>query len=317
MPPEYDKRVDLTRIPHVRPAQSASAASFSDPEFIRAADWLARAPEQPGLVVLGVPFSGGSISRARCDLTPGAIRRVLERFSVWSSDRAISLEPLAAFDAGDLDPDDDVEKTQGRIAEAVSFLHLETGAPIVLLGGDNSITAGGARGVEADGLLTFDAHHDCRDPAYGATNGSVVRQLIEGGLNNVVQIGIHGFANAEAHARWALDHKIHVVSADRVRGGGVDKVVSGGLRFLGRARRIWVDFDMDVLEHASAPGAPAAMPGGLFTHELEEAAFLLGKDRRVAGIDITEVDPERDRSDVTVRAACAVMLSYCTGVAAR
>src|SRR5439155_8754403 len=131
---------------------------------------------------------------------------------------------------------------QGRIAEAVGALHLETGAPVVLIGGDNSITAGGARGVEADGLLTFDAHHDCRDPAVQVTNGSVVRQLVEGGLSNVVQIGIHGFANAEPHARWAQTNKVHVVEAHRVRNGGVGKAVAGGVRFLGKAERIWVDF---------------------------------------------------------------------------
>ena len=309
--------MDLGRIPHVRPAPSPEEPSFRDPDFVRAADWLARAPATPRLVVLGAPFAGGSISRARCDLTPAAVRKALARFAVCSSDRAISLEPLAALDAGDVEPDADVEKTQGRIAEAVGALHLETGAPVVLIGGDNSITAGGARGVEADGLLTFDAHHDCRDPAVQVTNGSVVRQLVEGGLSNVVQIGIHGFANAESHARWALEHKVHVVSADRVRGGSIGKAVAGGLRFLGNARRIWVDFDMDVLDRAYAPGAPAAMPGGLLPHELEEAAFLLGREERVAGIDITEVDPERDVAEMTVRAACAVLLSFCTGVASR
>ncbi|HEV2685627.1 MAG TPA: agmatinase family protein [Actinomycetota bacterium] len=309
--------MDLGRIPHVRPARLPESPAFRDPDFIRAADWLARAPSDPALVVLGAPFGGGSISRARCDLTPAAIRQALERFSVWSSDRAISLEPLDALDAGDVEPDSDVEKTQERIAEAVGAAHLETGAAIALIGGDNSVTVGGARGVEADGLLTFDAHHDCRDPAHGVTNGSVVRQLVEGGLTNVSQIGIHGYANAEAHARWALEHNVHVVSADRVRGGGIGKAVAGGLRFLGNAKRIWVDFDMDVLDRAFAPGAPAAMPGGLQPHELDEAAFLLGKDRRVSGIDITEVDPERDISEVTVRAACSVLLSFCIGVASR
>lgn len=309
--------MDLGRIPHVRPAPSPEEPSFRDPDFVRAADWLARAPSDPALVVLGAPFGGGSISRARCDLTPAAIRRTLGSFSVWSSDRAISLEPLHALDAGDVEPDTDVEKTQQRIAEAVGYLHLETGAPVALLGGDNSVTAGGARGVEADGLLTFDAHHDCRDPAHGVTNGSVVRQLVEGGLNNVVQIGIHGFANAEAHARWAQEHKIHIVPGHLVRDGGVGRAVEAGLRFLGGAKRIWVDFDMDVLDRAFAPGAPAAMPGGLNPDELEEAAFLLGRDSRIVGIDITEVDPERDHAEITVRAACAVLLSFCTGVASR
>jgi len=315
--PEYDKPVDLGRIPHLRQAPSPEPPSFSDPDFIRAADWLARGSSEPAFVVLGAPFGGGSISRARCDLTPAAIRKALERFSVWSSDRAISLEPLAALDVGDIEPDSEVEKTQERIAEAVGAAHLETGAAIALIGGDNSVTVGGARGVEADGLLTFDAHHDCRDPSVKVTNGSVVRQLVEGGLHNVVQIGIHGFSNAEAHARWSQENKVHVVSAHRVHDGGVEKAVAGGLRFLGKAERIWVDFDIDVLDRAYAPGAPAAMPGGLLPHQLEEAAFLLGKEKRVAGIDITEVDPERDVSEITVRAACAVLLSFAAGVASR
>jgi formiminoglutamase len=315
--PEYDKRVDLGRIPHVRPASAPEPPAFRDPDFVRAADWLARAASDPALVVLGAPFGGGSISRARCDLTPSAIRKALERFSIWSSDRAISLEPLAAMDAGDVEPDSDVEKTQNRIVEAVGAARAESGAAIVLLGGDNSVTVGGVRGVEADGLLTFDAHHDCRDPSVQVTNGSVVRQLIEGGLNNVVQIGIHGFSNAEAHARWAQENKVHVVFAHRVHDGGISKAVAGGLRFLGKAERVWVDFDIDVLDRAYAPGAPAAMPGGLLPHQLEEAAFLLGKEKRVAGIDITEVDPERDVSEITVRAACAVLLSYAAGVASR
>ena len=290
---------------------------FADPDFVRAADWLARASATPSFVVIGAPFAGGSISRAHCELTPAAIRKALERFSVWSSDRAISLEPLEALDAGDVEPDSDVEKTQERIAEAVGAIQLETGGAIALLGGDNSVTVGGARGVAADGLLTFDAHHDCRDLSVRVTNGSVVRQLVEGGLTNVVQIGIHGFSNAEAHARWAQENKVHIVPAHRVHGSGVDKAVAGGLRFLGAAKRIWVDFDMDVLDRSSAPGAPAAMPTGLLPHQLEEAAFLLGKEKRVAGIDITEIDPERDVSEITVRAACTVLLSYAAGVASR
>jgi formimidoylglutamase len=309
--------VDLSRIPYVRPAAVPATPSFTDPDFIRAADWLARASTAPGVVVVGAPFGGGSISRAHCEQTPGAVRKALERFSIWSSDHAISLDALGVLDAGDVEPDEDVEKTQQRIAETIGFLHLEAGTPIVLIGGDNSVTAGGARGVEADGLLTFDAHHDCRDPSQAVTNGSVVRQLVEGGLGNVVQIGIHGFSNSETHARWALEHKIHIVDAHRVRDGGIGKAVAGGLRFLGNAKRIWVDFDMDVLDRAYAPGAPAAMPGGLLPHDLEEAAFLLGKEKRVAGIDITEVDPSRDVADITVRAACAVLLSYCAGVASR
>jgi len=309
--------MDLTSIPHLRPAPPVEALTHVDPEFLRASQWLARTPEDPAMIVLGSPFSGASISRARCDLAPAAIRSELSRFSVWSSDQAVSLEHLHSLDAGDVEPDPDPGKNQDRVAAAISALMDAAEVPLILLGGDNSVTVGGARGARADGLLTFDTHHDCRDPAIGITNGSPVRQLVEGGLTSVAQIGIHGFANAEPHARWALDHKVHWVTADVVRREGIGRAVAGGLRFMSTARRIWVDVDLDVLGRAFAPGAPAAMPGGLSPTELEDAAYTLGKDPRIVGMDITELDPEADVASITVRTACAVLLAFAAGVASR
>jgi formiminoglutamase len=308
--------VDLARVPHLRPPPRIEEPLYNDPEFLRASEWLARAPAEPDALFLGVPFAGGSISRARCDLAPEAVRRALTRFSVWNSDRALSIEPLAVLDVGDVEPDDSVEKTQDRIAETVAAIS-EVEKPLVLVGGDNSITVGGARGMEADALLTFDAHHDCRDPSNGATNGSPVRQLVDDGMTAVAQIGIHGFANSEAHAHWAMEHKIHWIGASKVRDQGIGRTIQGALRFLGRARRVWVDFDLDVLDRAFAPGAPAAQPGGLSPVELQEAAYILGHESIVAGIDVVEVDPEQDVAETTVRTACAVILSYLAGVAAR
>jgi formiminoglutamase len=304
----------LVDIPHLNPPPAVEQQAFNDPEFVRASEWLARGSDQASVVVVGAPFGKGSISGARCDLAPAAIRRALARFSVWSSDRAISLESVAVRDAGDVDCGEDVLDAQARIESVVRALDAPT---TVLLGGDNSVTVGGARGARADALLTLDAHHDCRDPSVRPTNGSPVRQLIEGGLDTVVQVGIHGFSNAEAHARWALDHKVHIVTGGKVRADGMDRTIDGALGLMGRATRIWVDCDMDVLDRAFAPGAPAATAGGLHPADLEEAAYRLGKDPRVVGFDLTEIDPSTDVADTTVRAACAVLLSFLAGVASR
>jgi formiminoglutamase len=187
----------------------------------------------------------------------------------------------------------------------------------VVLGGDNSITYGAARGAGADGLITFDAHHDCRDPARGPTNGTPVRQLIEGGLGRVVQVGIHGFANAEPLARWAREHGVSWFAPSEVRALGIDAVVLEAVARLEGAGRIWVDVDLDSLDRAFAPGAPGAMPGGLWPADLERAAYLLGRDRHVAGLDVVECDPTADVADVTVRAGCAVLLAFLAGVASR
>lgn len=289
---------------------------MEDPDVVRAGEWLARAPKDPEAVVLGAPFAGGSISRASCHLAPAAVRAALGRFTIWSSDHEVSLDGLAVLDAGDaeVDPLGDVVAAQAAIERAVAAL---PAVPLVLLGGDNSVTVGGARGAGADALLTFDAHHDCRDPARRATNGSPVRQLVEGGLARVVQVGIHGFANGEPIARWAAEHGVRWVTASQARRRGIETTVTEALRALGEAGRIWVDVDLDCLDRAFAPGAPAALPGGLWPEHLERAAFLLGRDRRVRGMDIVELDPEADVAETTVRTAAAVMLSFLAGVASR
>lgn len=309
--------MDLSSIESLHPAQPVPPAAFSDPDFLRVSEWLARAAQDPDVLVVGVPFGAGSISRARCDLLPAAVRTALARFSVWSSSHAVSLERLGVLDCGDVRTPDGVVAAQAVIAASVQDVMSQRRVPLVVIGGDNSITVGAARGVGADALLTFDAHHDCRDPAVRVTNGSPVRQLIEGGLTSVVQIGIHGFANSEANARWALDHKVHVILASRVHEHGISPAIDGALRILSGAQRIWVDFDIDVLDRAFAPAAPGALPGGLTPAHLEEAAFALGREPRVAGIDLVEVDPEADVADITVRAVCAVLLSYLAGVASR
>lgn len=307
----FDHITSFGHIPSLRPPPSPVPPAHIDPDFVRAADWLAAGSDDPAAVVVGVPYAGGSLSKARCDTTPAAIRTALARFSVWSSSRAISLTKLAVADAGDIECPTPIDEAQATIEQVVAAIGPR---PVALLGGDNSITVGGVRGTNADALITLDAHHDCRT---GLSNGSPVRQLIEGGLTTVVQMGINGFANAEAHGRWALDHKVHIVLADRVRADGMTAAVKGALRLCGRAERIFVDFDIDVLDRAFAPAAAASMPGGLTPPQIQEAAFLFGHDKRVVGMDITELDASSDVNDITVRTACSVLLEFLAGVASR
>lgn len=317
--------MDLSTVPRVLPADRPTPPTFRDANFRRAADWLAGGREdEAALVVFGAPYAGGSISRAHTDMAPEAIRRGLERFSTYSSDFDVSLESLKVFDLGDMPRSAaiSVEEFQGHVQDVLEAIRRQTEAPVVVLGGDNSITVGGARGTGADALITFDAHHDVRDVEQnGATNGSPVRQLLEGGLpgNRITQIGIHGFANSPVYARYAADAGITVVPAATVRALGPDAIVEDTLRRLESlgARRIWVDVDLDCLERALAPGAPAAMPGGLWPADITRACFRLGHSPLVTGMDITEFDPTTDVADATVRVACATLLAFACGVAIR
>jgi formiminoglutamase len=171
------------------------------------------------------------------------------------------------------------------------------------------------------GLVTVDAHHDCRPLDDGPKNGNPVRGLIADGLPGscVAQVGINGFANHQDHAEWALGHGVRVHRADEVRADGMASTLARALAPLKTegVTDIYADIDIDVLDRAFAPGCPASMPGGLRPPELLQAAYLLGAEPAVRVVDIVEVDVSADLNGITVRAAASAFLTFCAGLAQR
>jgi len=171
------------------------------------------------------------------------------------------------------------------------------------------------------GLLTLDAHHDCRPPVEGSRNGTPVRELIEAGLpgDRVAQIGIHPFGNAREHADWARAQGIHIVPLSTVGRDGIDAVIAAAIAHVvsAGAEHVHVDFDIDVIDRAFAPACPASLPGGMRPDDLLRAAHLLGANPRVVAADLCEVDANADVNAMTVRLMAAVFLEFCSGLATR
>ena len=137
--------------------------------------------------------------------------------------------------------------------------------------------------------MTLDAHLDLRDLEGGQTNSNSIRGLLEDGLpgHNIVQIGIQAFVNSQPNMEVARSAGIRVVDVEQVRGRGIESVVRESLADLSRvARRIYVDFDIDVLDRAFAPACPGSKPGGLLPYELVSAARCCGASPKVVAVDI-------------------------------
>jgi formiminoglutamase len=145
--------------------------------------------------------------------------------------------------------------------------------------------------------------------------------LIEACLpgDRVVQIGIHPLGNAREHADWARAQGVHVFPLDAVREDGIAAVIGSAVSVLrGRGvERMYVDFDIDVVDRAFAPACPASLPGGMAPNDLLHAAYLLGAVREVCAADLCEVDANADVNGMTVRLAAAAFISFCSGVASR
>lgn len=299
-----------------------SAPLSQDPLWPRAGAWLADSTsriagtgEQPAFAVLGVPAHLTSLSPTNAHRTPAAVREALDRYSTWCESLSVDLRDVAAQDLGDVaDPDGPEGEARTRSALA------NTGSDLVVaLGGDNSITYAVAEGLQADGLITFDAHHDLRD---GVSNGSPVRRLVAGGLDGtrIVQIGINDFTNSREYSARAQEYGITVIGVDELETRGVEEVMEQALAIAGSgpAGRVHVDLDFDVCDRSVVPACPASAPGGISAGQLRRAARLAGNAPNVVGVDFTEVDATADTPDQrTVRLAALCLLDVAAGFMTR
>lgn len=295
---------------------------------MNAGAWLARPGDgAPDIVVLGAPIARASISPSQAWSTPPALREALRRFPTWDAEHEIDVASLRVLDLGDVqgDLDDDGPVAAHARIQAATADASRRGGIVVVIGGDNSLTRPAMHGVMAGGghwgLLTLDAHHDCRPVDDGPRNGTPVRELIDAGLpgDRVAQVGINPFGNERENVDWALARRVHVYPLAEVRRSGIDTTVSAAIAALVRsgAASLYADVDVDVVDRAAAPACPASMPGGLAAHELLQAAFVIGRTPRVRALDITEVDAAADVNGITLRLAAATLLAFCSGVAAR
>jgi formiminoglutamase len=292
-------------------------------------EWLEQGGDGAAdIILLGAPISRASLSPSQAWSTPLAFRAALARFPTWDAAASADIAEVTVRDAGDIEGDlhdPDATAAHQRIEE--SLASLGAAGVVVLIGGDNSMTRPAFLGMNrlrpehAWGLLTLDAHHDCRPATAGSANGTPVRELIEGGLagTRVAQVGIHPLGNAREHAEWAVAQGIHVHDLNEVRRAGITAVIGTALTELhdAGAAAIYVDLDLDVVDRASAPACPASLPGGLAPDDLVTAARLLGGVPTVQAVDLCEVDATADLAGITVRLMAATFTALCAGMALR
>jgi formiminoglutamase len=295
-----------------------------DPRWPKASIWLTEESSDPELLVVGVPSSRASIGSSRADLAPLEVRQRLDRFSTFHGELGVDFGSVAVRDVGnwavsEIDMAPMVTEVM-RLAETLP----EAGLTL-FLGGDNAITRPLVASRDMDlskvGLITFDAHHDVRSLKDGPTNGTPVRGLIEEhGLrgSNVVQIGIHSFANSAHHRNYCDEVGITTVTVGQVEQIGVKAAVDVALNQLSSfCETIYVDVDVDVLDQAYAPACRGSRPGGLTVRQLSEGVAMCAAHPSVKAMDFVEVDPTADVNHQTLDVLAHLLLTAVAGFARR
>ena len=259
------------------------------------------------VAVTGIPFDCATTNRPGARFGPRAIREAstLQPFDPpWGWD----VDPLSEFTIVD---HGDMAFGYARPAEVPARIEaharaiLESGAALLALGGDHSVTgpllAAHAARHGPLGLIQFDAHPDTwpdDDPAR-VDHGTFVGKAVKAGVidpTRSVQIGIRTSCPDTMGIRVIDARTVHLNDPLEIA-RMVKRVVGTG--------PVYLSFDIDALDPAFAPGTGTPVWGGLSSAQagiiLRELAGI-----RLVGMDVVEVAPAYDHAGITAIAAAHV-----------
>ncbi|MGF1709900.1 agmatinase [Vibrio kagoshimensis] len=261
------------------------------------------------LVVLGVPLDMATSGRPGARMGPDAIRRASVNLA-WEGNKFPwdfnVFDRAKVIDAGDLVFDcGDAEDFTYRLEAATNEI-LKSGKTMLALGGDHFITLPILRAYAKHhgemALIHFDAHTDTYANGSNYDHGTMFYHAPNEGLispKHSVQIGIRTEYDKQ-------DHGFNVINAMEANDLNADDIVAR-IREIIADKPVYVTFDIDCLDPAFAPGTGTPVCGGLNSDKvLKILRGLAGVN--IVGMDVVEVSPPYDHSDLTALAGATVAL---------
>ncbi|NAW60329.1 MULTISPECIES: agmatinase [unclassified Vibrio] len=261
------------------------------------------------LVVLGVPLDMATSGRPGARMGPDAIRRASVNLA-WEGKKFPwefnVFKRAKVIDAGDLVFDcGDAEDFTYRLEAATSEI-LKSGKTMLALGGDHFITLPILRAYAKHhgemALIHFDAHTDTYANGSSYDHGTMFYHAPNEGLispKHSVQIGIRTEYAQERHG-------FNVINAMQANDLPVADIVTQ-VRDITGDKPVYVTFDIDCLDPAFAPGTGTPVCGGLNSDKvLKIIRGLAGMN--IVGMDVVEVSPPYDQSDITALAGATIAL---------
>ncbi len=259
-------------------------------------------------VITGVPYDMAVSGRSGARFGGEAIRRASvnlaweRRKFPWTFDVR---DRLNIIDCGDLvftsgDSQDFVEKMEAHAAKL-----LQAGKKCLCLGGDHFITLpllrAHAKHFGKLALIHFDAHTDTYDNGSEYDHGTMFYTAPKEGLidpAHSVQIGIRTEHNKKL--------PFTVLTAPEVNDSSVEHIIHQIKHIVGDMPA-YLTFDIDCLDPSYAPGTGTPVCGGLTSDRALKILRGL-TDINIVGMDVVEVAPSYDQSDITALAGATIAL---------
>ena len=184
-----------------------------------------------------------------------------------------------------------------------------------IIGGDHSISWPPIKALHDTcsgqvGIIHFDAHIDLVDENHlqgRYSQSSEIRRALELPRvkeEHIVQIGLRGF-NYPWYNDYLKETGIQQYTAYDVHMGDPKTIAKETLQRLSDCEKIYLTFDIDVMDPAFVPGTGADEPFGLTPFQ---CMVMLGElYSHVDAFDIAEVNPTYDTHGMTTAVASRIM----------
>ena len=273
------------------------------------------------ICIAGIPYDLGTSNRPGARFGPAAIRQA-SRMLV-DGDHPIAGVAPAECDIADIG---DFAIAHGDIAGSLAVIEQQAKGlrHLVALGGDHTVTLALLRALRSRigqplALVHFDAHVDTWPDSFGQRfgHGSPFYHAIEEGLidpHRTVQVGIR--SPMEKSVRdWTTGKGVTILFAEMVHERGPQAIAERIRETVGDAPA-YLSFDVDALDPAFAPGTGTPEIGGLFSWQAQAIMRRLA-GLKFQGMDVVEVSPPYDVSEITALAAATFAWEYLALLAPR
>jgi agmatinase len=275
-------------------------------------------PDGADFVIAGIPFDLGVTNRSGAREGPHAIRRASRMLADganpagWADPATLKLADIGEF-----------QLALGDIPASLALIESQAARwpHLISLGGDHTITLALLRALTKRtgpvGLVHFDAHLDTWPDNFGQSlaHGSPFYIAIREGLvdpGRMIQLGIRSPAPKEVYD-WTKAQGVTILSAEDVHQQGPAQVAETIRRVVGDGA-CYLSFDIDAIDPGQAPGTGTPEVGGLFTWQVMAMLRQL-KGMQFAGMDVVEVAPAYDMSEITALAAASIVWQYLSNMA--
>ena len=271
------------------------------------------------VAIVGVPHDCGTTYWPGTRFGPQGIRRISALYTPYNYEMGVDLrEQITLCDVGDIFtiPANN-EKSFDQISKGIAHV-FSSGAFPIILGGDHSIGFPTVRGVcrhlgdKKVGIIHFDRHVDTQEidldermhtcPWFHATN------MANAPAENLVQLGIGGWQVPREGVKVCRERGTNVLTVTDITEMGLEAAAQYAIeRATDGTDCVYISFDIDCIDAGFVPGTGWPEPGGLMPREALKLLELIVRNVPVCGLEIVEVSPPYDISDMTSLMATRVI----------